>query len=356
MHGPRRSGREEGMEKETVSIYTIAEEAGVSPATVSRVLTGSARVSEEKRRRVQALIEKYDFHPNARAQGLSRVETRVIGLLVSDIRDPFYAGIAVACEKAAAERGYMMILCNSFGDREKERAYLEKYDSQRVDAIIQMGGAVDELVSDMEYAESVNRIADRTPVLIAGRLDGADCWQVCFDYGQSMELLMEYLIENGHREIALVGGNGAKKETVDKRLRYRQMLRKYGISVREEYIRDTDGIDAGSGADAARLLLASGLPLPTALIADNDFLAAGIMRALQEHGVRIPEDISVAGFGDTYIAQTCMPRLTCAGYDYDEYAALLMNTAVRLAHGEEAPRIQTVKARLAVRDSCRSRS
>ena len=157
------------------------------------------------------------------------------------------------------------------------RTYLEKYDSQRVDAIIQMGGAVDELVSDMEYAESVNRIADRTPVLIAGRLDGADCWQVCFDYGQSMELLMEYLIENGHREIALVGGNGAKKETVDKRLRYRQMLRKYGISVREEYIRDTDGIDAGSGADAARLLLASGLPLPTALIADNDFLAAGIL-------------------------------------------------------------------------------
>ena len=76
----------------------------------------------------------------------------------------------------------------------------------------------------------------------------------------------------------------------------------------------------------------------------------------REHGVRIPEDISVAGFGDTYIAQTCMPRLTCAGYDYDEYAALLMNTAVRLAHGEEAPRIQTVKARLAVRDSCRSRS
>ena len=111
---------------ENISIYTIAKEAGVSPATVSRVLTGSARVSEEKRQRVQTLIEKYDFHPNAKAQGLSRVETKVIGLLVSDIRNPFYAEVVVACEKAAARYGYMIILCNSVGDREKEMAYLEK--------------------------------------------------------------------------------------------------------------------------------------------------------------------------------------------------------------------------------------
>ena len=354
MHGLRRFKREEGMEKENISIYTIAEEAGVSPATVSRVLTGSARVSEEKRQRVQKLIDKYDFHPNAKAQGLSRVETKVIGLLVSDIRNPFYAEIVVACEKAAARQGYMIILCNSVRDRKKELAYLEKYYSQRVDAVIQLGGAVDELVSDMEYADHVNQIANKTPVLISGRLDGADCYQVCFDYRQSMELLMEYLIKSGHKEIALIGGNGRRKATVDKRLRYRQILRKYGLPVREEYIQDTNGFDAESGAEAAEQLLGTGFSFPTAVIADNDFLAVGIMRALQEHGFRIPEDISVAGFEDTYIARTCMPRLTCAGFDYDQYADILIHSAVSLAHGEEPPRMQTVEARLAIRDSCRN--
>lgn len=311
-------------------------------------------MSEEKKQRVQALIEKYDFRPNAKAQGLSRVETKVLGLLVSDIRNLFYAEVVVACEKAAARYGYMIILCNSVGDRRKELAYLEKYYSQRVDAVIQLGGVVDELVSDIEYAKNVNQIANKTPVLISGRLDGADCYQVCFDYGQSMELLMEYLIKNGHREIALIGGNDRRKATMDKRLRYRQMLGQYGLPVREVYIRDTDGFDAGSGAEAVGQLFRMGFPFPTAVVVDNDFLAVGIMRVLQEYGFRIPEDISVAGFEDTYIAQTCMPRLTCAGYDYDRYADILIHSAVSLAHGEEPPRIQTVEAGLAVRDSCRN--
>lgn len=339
------------MEKERISIYTIAEEAGVSPATVSRVLTGSARVSEEKRRRVQALIEKYDFRPNATAQSLSRVETRVIGLLVSDIRDPFYAGIAVACEKAAAERGYMLILCNSFGKQEMELDFLEKYYCQRVDAVIQMGGAVEGLVSDAEYVDNVNQIANTTPVLITGRLDGADCWQICFDYGQSMEVLMQYLLDNGHSRIALIGGGGDRKSALDRRLKYRQMLRKYGIEVREEYIREIEG-GVEDGAEAMEQLLKAKLPLPTAVIAVNDFLAVGIMRTLQMHGIRIPEDISVASFGNTYIAQTCMPRLTSVGYDYADFGRLLIDTAVRVIHGEELPRLQIRKADLIVRGSC----
>lgn len=339
------------MDKKRISIYTIAKEAGVSPATVSRVLTGSARVSEEKKRRVQELIEKYDFRPNAVAQGLSRVETKVIGLLVSDIRDPFYAGIAVACEKAAAERGYMLILCNSFGRQEMELDYLEKYYCQRVDAVIQMGGAVEGLVSDTEYVDNVNQIANTTPVLITGRLDGADCWQVCFNYGQSMEVLMQYLMDNGHRRIALIGGGGDRKSALDRRLKYRQMLRKYGIEIREEYIREIEG-GVESGAEAMEQLLRAKVPLPTAVIAVNDFLAVGIMRTLQAHGIRVPEDVSVASFDNTYIAQTCMPRLTCAGYDYADFGKLLIDTAVRVIHGEEPPRLQMVKAELIIRGSC----
>lgn len=345
-----RFGREGKMDKETVSIYTIAKEAGVSPATVSRVLTGSARVSEEKKQRVRELIEKYDFRPNATARGLSRVETKVIGFLVSDIRDPFYAEIVVACEKAAAELGYLLILCNSFGRKELELACLEKFYSQRVDAVIYMGGTVDELASDMEYVERVNQIANTTPLLIAGRLDGADCRRVCFDYGQSMELLMRYLLENGHRRIVLTGGNEGQKASFDRRLRYRQMLRKYGMEIPKDSILEAEG-SVEAGVKVTEQLLNRGKPLPTAVVADNDFLAVGILRALQAHGLRIPQDISVVSFGDTYLARTCMPRLTCAGYDHDGFGRLLMGTAVRMIHGKETPAIQMMEARLVVRES-----
>ena len=341
------------MEKETISIYTIAKEAGVSPATVSRVLNGSARVSEEKRARVQALIEKYSFTPNALARGLSSVETKVIGLMVSDIRNPFYATMLVECEKAASEKGYLMMLCNSLGSNEMELTYLEKFNSQRVDAVIQIGGKVDELVSDTGYVQSVNKVASSMPVLITGKLDGADCYQVNIDEGQAMELLISFLIENGHRDIALLGGRDNVKSTVDKRLRYRQMLWKYGIPVREEYIIDGDSYDIESGSEAMRQFMREDHPMPSVVIAINDFTAVGVVRTLREAGYRIPEEISVVSFDNTYIAETCMPRLTCVGYDYRMFGRLLVDTAVCAIHGEEPPRVQMVKSRLVIRDSCK---
>ena len=328
------------MEKETISIYTIAKEAGVSPATVSRVLTGNAKVSEEKKSKVEALIRKYDFRPNALARGLSSVETKMIGLMVSDIRNPFYATMAVECEKAA-------------NDNEMEVSYLEKFSGQRVDAIIQIGGKVDELVSDTSYVENINRVANTTPILITGKLDGADCYQVNIDEGQSMELLMQFLIENGHQDIALMGGRDNVKSTLDKRLRYRQMLRKYGIPVREEYIVDGSSYDIESGSAAMYRFIREDHPMPSAIIAINDFTAVGIVRALREQGMRIPEDVSVVSFDNTYIAETCMPRLTCVGYDYKLFGKLLIETAIKAIHNEEPPRVQMVKSGLVIRDSCK---
>ena len=341
------------MEKGTISIYTIAREAGVSPATVSRVLNGSAKVSEEKRIRVQSLIEKYSFTPNALARGLSNVETKVIGLMVSDIRNPFYATLVVECEKAANERGYLMMLCNSLGSNEMELYYLEKFNSQQVDAVIQIGGKVDELISDTGYVEHVNKIASSMPVLINGKLDGADCYQVNIDEGQAMELLISFLIRNGHRDIALLGGRDNVKSTVDKRLRYRQMLWKYGIPVNEEYIIDGDSYDIESGTEAMRQFIREDHPMPTVIIAINDFTAVGVVRTLREAGYQIPEDISVVSFDNTYIAETCMPRLTCVGYDYRMFGHLLIDTAVRAIRKEEPPRVQMVKSRLVIRDSCK---
>ena len=144
------------MGRENISIYEIAREAKVSPATVSRVLTGNARVSDEKRTRVERLIERYDFKPNAMARSLSNTRTGIIGFLVPDIRNPFYATMAVACEWEANERGYSLMLGNYLSSMELQEKKLYHMLELRVDALIISGGKVDEMASDEEYVSRMN--------------------------------------------------------------------------------------------------------------------------------------------------------------------------------------------------------
>ena len=121
-----------------ITIYDIAREAGVSAATVSRVLTNNANVRPEKKQKVQALIEKYNFKPNAMAKGLSDTKSKVIGVMVADVRNPFYAEVFLACELAAEKAGYTVLLCNSLGDTDREKQNLELFYEQRVSAVIQL--------------------------------------------------------------------------------------------------------------------------------------------------------------------------------------------------------------------------
>lgn len=339
------------MEKDNISIYTIAKEAGVSPATVSRVLTGSARVSEDKRKKVEMLIKQYDFKPNALARGLSNIETKIIGILVSDIRNPFYATMVVECERCANDNGYMLMLCNSLGSNSLEHSHIEKLASQQVDAIIQIGGKVDELVSDEIYVEMINRIANKIPILITGKLDGADCYQVNINEGQAMEILMEYLIQNGHQDIALVGGRSDVKSTMDKRFRYRQIMQKYGLVIREDYIISSNTYDIEGGYEAMKTCMKKELQMPSAIIAINDFTAVGIMRYLKEQGISVPTDVSVASFDNTYMAEGYEPRLTSVGYDYKAFGERLIQTAIAAIRKEEPARAQLINSKLYVRES-----
>ncbi|WFR55238.1 LacI family DNA-binding transcriptional regulator [Anaerocolumna sp. AGMB13025] len=342
------------MGKERVSIYHIAKEAGVSPATVSRVLTHNANVSDEKRIRVEELILKYDFRPNAMARGLSNTQSKIIGLLAPDIRNPFYANLAVECERAASESGYILMLCNSMNNLVMEEYHLQKMFEQRVDALILMGGRVDELVSDEEYVEKMNQIAGTTPVVITGKLDGSDCFQVNIDEAQAMDKLMEYLIHNGHSNICLMGGRKNVNSTYSKRIRYRGSLRKYGIPFRTEYMVETQEYSLEAGYQAMNDLFDSKIELPTAIIAINDLTALGIVQSIRQHSLRIPEDISVASFDNTFLAASCTPRLTSVGYNYDKFGDKLVETAIAALEGKNPEKLQLIPPELVVRESCRS--
>lgn len=340
------------MDREKISIYRIADEAGVSPATVSRVLTQNANVSEEKKKRVEKLILKYNFSPNAMARGLTSSRSRIIGVLIPDIRNPFYAGLAVECERAAAERDYSLMLSNYMNDMEMEEQRLYKMVGQQIDALIIMGGRVDELVTDEAYAERINRISDLMPVVITGKLDGSDCYQVNLDNSKGMDQVMEYLYSNGHRDICLIGGKKDVDSTYTKRIRYRSFLSRHGIEFCPDYVLETGDYSLESGYCAMNRMIESGKKLPSAVIAINDLTALGIIQSLREHSLRIPQNVSLVSFDNTFLAETSVPRLTSMDYSYEQYGNILIDTALNVLEGREVPKIQIIPTELIIRDSC----
>ena len=306
-----------------LNIYKIAQEAGVSPATVSRVMTKNARVSEEKRARVEAVIRKYDYRPNALAQGLIKTKTNVIGVLAADLVNPYYSSMVENCEKEIIARGYVPMIFD-----------------MRMDAIIIIGGKSDSLVTEPEYADLINRVAESIPVITTGKVEGGECCQVTIDEAEGMNQSMECLIGLGHRRIALIGGVEEMKSTYDKRIRYRSLLRKNGLTYRERYVINSNySVEGGyQGFEA----LFQG---------NNDYSAVGVMRSIKEHGLRIPEDISLISFDNTFIVDTVIPRLSSISYDYEAFGKLLVDTALDKIGGKEVPEVQKVTPTLIIRES-----
>lgn len=337
-------------ENKVITIYDIAKEAGVSPATVSRVLTNNVKVRQEKRDKVLYLVRKYNFRPNALARSLSDTRSKVIGILVADIRNPYYAELFASCERAAHNAGYTVLLTNSSGDPQREGELIELLQEQRVDAFIQMGGSVDALFSEEQYEERLNRDMAHIPVVVTGKVEGMDCHMVRIDSAQAMKLLMEHLTGLGHKRIALIGGRMDVLGTHEKFLQYQQCLAEHRLVFDPTLVAEGGSYDMESGYELMNRMFENGAE-PTAVIAVNDFSAAGIVRSIVEHGKRIPEDISVVGYDNTYIARMMIPPLTSIDYNYEEYGNRLVQTAICAIEGKETDRLQTVTPRLVVRGS-----
>ena len=338
------------MDKKEITIYDIAQEAGVSPATVSRVLTKNAAVSPAKREAVEGLIRKYKFRPNAMARSLSDTKTKILGLLVADIRNPYYAALSVACEEAANQQGYTVMLCNALSDNRLEDSNLEKMYEQRVDAVIQIGCRADDLVSDSAYAAHVNRISRTIPFITTGKLDGTDCYRLNIDDVASMRMIFEYLTSLGHRRIALLGGQKKIQSTYDKWQQYIYLMGKYELTFHEAYLQEGDYSEK-AGYRCMLGLLELKKP-PTAVIAVNDFTAVGALKAAAEKGVQVPRDISIISFDNTFLSEISTPKLTSVDYNYAAFGQRLIEIAVKAIQNQKIPKEQLVTPTLVIRDSC----
>lgn len=337
--------------RKNITIYDIAKEAGVSAATVSRILTGSTSVRQEKRDRVMRLIDKYNFSPNAMARALTETRTKVIGMVLADTKNPYYSSVFTACGNEAYQRGYTTMLLNTSSKPEIEASALTKLREQRVDAIIICGGRIDLAEPDPEFMQLLQNTLRTTPIVVGSRSPMEKIHGVAVDHKGSVDQAVEYLIGLGHRDIGFIYAGWENYGTREKVERFRQVMAGAGLTVCEDWMIDVAGYDCGSGREGIERLMACSRR-PTALLGLNDLLTAGMLQGVLDHGLRVPEDISLLGFDDTFITTITAPQLTAVHYDYDEYARMLIETAIAAMENEDCPQDQLVPTSLAVKKSC----
>lgn len=337
--------------RKNVTIYDIAREAEVSPATVSRILTGSARVRPEKRNRVLALMEQYDFHPNSAARALSEQRSHLLGMICPDVRNPYFASLFSECERIASARGYMLMLNNSFAEPKQETAFISRMLEQRCEAIILAGGVTDWLTLPEEYEQSMTRFAEQVPLVCTAPSPLPGVHQVLIDQEGAMQQALSYLTSLGHRRIAFLNGPLYCYQSVAHLESWKRLLEERGIPLREEYIVVATGFGDEEGYRAMKQLLQL-RDIPTALISSNDMMAVGAMRAARESGFSLPNDLSVIGFDDSILSEICVPRLTSVRTDYAAYARMLVDTALALSDNRPMPACQKLGTTLTAKDSC----
>lgn len=310
------------MRRKKITIYDIAKEAGVSTATVSRVINENANVSTDKRNKIKELLKKYNFVPDALAIGLRKTQTNTIGIIASDLRNPFFSNLLIECEKVANMNNYTIFSCDSLESADIELNHLMRLNSQKVDAIIQIGGSSDKKKHDKQYMACIKEISKRIPIITTGYAYCNNSFSVTTDEAKAMRILLEYLINLGHVEIAFIAGNSNGKSEIEKRNEYKKILKRRSIPYKSIYVIESD-YEKESGYKSMKKLL-SYKELPTAVIVINEMTAIGAIKAIKERGLRIPDDISLACFDNTYISESVKPAMTSVGCNYVKFAEKLI--------------------------------
>lgn len=327
------------------TISDVARRAGVSPVTVSRVMNGGSNVKQETREKVQRAIEELHFLPNSAARSLRSKRTYTLALLVPDITNSYWTTIARGVEDKALESGYSILLCNTDENPEKLQRYQDVIIGQRVDGVI--------IAPYDSNAGNLSKFRDRKipVVVIDRRING---WEVDTVIGDSLNgarELVGHLIDLGHKRIAILTGPSSTSTAEDRITGYCMALEEAGIPVDPRLIRRGE-FRAVSGQEITARLLHEDLDI-TAIFAANNTLALGTIKAIEAHGLCIPQDIALVCFDDLPDLSQVFPFLTVAvqpAYEIGECAAELL---IDRLEGEAniQPRHLTLPTKIIVRYS-----
>jgi LacI family transcriptional regulator len=330
------------------TLADVARHAGVSQATASRIVNGSAKlVTEELRLRVLRAVKELQYVPNAHAQQLARAHRSAVGVIVHDVSDPYFAEITRGLQRVAADSGRLVMICNSYRHPDRELEYVELLRAHQVAAIILAGSGY----HDATFSRSLNlklaaytRTGGRVTVIGRHQLAG-DC--VMPDNEAGGYLLGVEIFGSGHRRVGVIAGPRVLTTTTDRIAGVRRAVREYGRTLPPRRVAYAD-FDRDSGAAAAERLLDANPDL-TAIIALNDSMAIGALATLRARGLVAPRDVSVVGFDDMPVARDITPALTTVRLPLADMGARAMTLALGAAGAK--PRVERIEATLVRRDS-----
>jgi LacI family transcriptional regulator len=325
-----------------MTLEEVAKRAGVSTATVSRVLNGTGLVKEATRKKVLLVAKELKYHPNLHARTLARGKSRTIGMIVSNIENPFFLDIFTSMESAASKSGYSVLVEHT------------DYRSARLVASVRAmlgrnlaGLAV--IVSEME-PNLIEELSDRDlPIAFYDVGHSAEnITSIKVRYEAGMQRTVEYLYSLRHRRMAFLGHHAALGPLQARRNTFTDIMQRHAADAQFATVESTDS--PAGGRQATRQLLESGFE-PTAILCANDFMALGVLKELRNQGLACPGNVSVTGFDNIQLAEYASPALTTVNIPRDRIGQLCFDALVREGNSSELERNILIEPELVVRES-----
>jgi LacI family transcriptional regulator len=330
-----------------LNIYDIAKEAGVSISTVSRVLNNKDRVTPKTREKIQALLEKYNYTPNAIARGLVTKTMKTVAVLSVDIRVPHYAQTAYIIEREFSKRAYNVIVCNTGGELEETRRYARSIAQGQVDGVVLVGSVFNKLGLDGEVAGALQGM----PVVIAnGHLDMPNTYSILVDDRLGISLAVNHLLQRGHRPETIVYAKDLNTESAKIKCRgFLTVIAGLGVEDAKKRVFQASYSLEG-GREAARKILQA-KPRPTAVVCGEDLTAVGIIKGFTAAGLDVPKDMAITGYNNSEYSLICSPELTSIDNKGEMCALLCVKLLESRIDGSNSFSSMTINPELVIRGS-----
>lgn len=313
------------------TIKDVARLAGVSVATVSRVINDSPKASDASRLAVTNAMEQLNYHPNANARALAQQSTETIGLVVGDVSDPFFGAMVKAVEQVAYHTGNFLLIGNGYHSEHKERQAIEQLIRHRCAALVVHA----KMIPDADLIALMKQIPGM--VLINRTLPGFEQRCVALDDRYGAFIATRHLIQQGHTEIGYLCSNHQISDADDRLQGYYDALKAHNLPCNERLVTFAEPDESG-GEQAMTELLGRGRSF-TAVACYNDSMAAGAMGVMNDNGIDVPREISLIGFDDVLVSRYVRPRLTTVRYPIVTMATQAAELALALAENRPVPEI-----------------
>ncbi|MDL2317999.1 LacI family transcriptional regulator [Eubacteriales bacterium OttesenSCG-928-A19] len=339
------------MNAENMTILDIAREAGVSPATVSRVLSDHPNVSAKTYDKVKRVIEKYNFKPNSMARGLLQKSSRTLGVIMPDIKHPYYASIFSSAQEEANRSGYAVQIYRLAYNAMITDDFVDQLIERRLDGVLLAGGFI-ESTNPNDLPRVLTRLQQYMPIVtICPPIPGLVCINIYTDLAAGMRKAVRHLAALGHERVAFIGATKETRSVGEREAGFLGEIERLGLVP----IMQQENFHTPAMGETATLKLLTSHKKedwPTALIVVNDLMALGVLKQLHGMGLRLPEDMAVIGYDNQFFSSFTQPPLTTIEVGSDEHGRVAMQQLLQARASDSVPFTQVREPSLIIRESC----